>query len=160
MSLTLKYAYQSAPFYRNYEGALSQILKSPWDRLVDLNDRLIELCRGVLDVRTKILRSSDLKISGVKSEMVLNLCREVGADAYLAGPGASRTYLDVPAFERAGVRVIWQEFQHPLYEQHPDCGEFAPNLSALDLIFNCGPRSAEILRGCASHAPAAPGAAI
>lgn len=147
MFLTLKYAYQSAPYFRDYEAALAEILEAQWDRLSDLNGRLIEFCREALDIRTPMLASSTLSIKGAKSDMVLNMCREVGATAYLAGDGASRSYLDVDAFERAGMRVVWQEFEHPRYVQHPSCGIFIPNLSAFDLLFNCGPRSAETLRG-------------
>lgn len=160
MFLTLKYSYQAAPFFRTYEAALAEIFDARWERLADLNARLIEFCRGALDIRTRIIRSSTMNVTGAKSEMILSMCREIGADAYLSGHGASRDYLDLPAFERAGVRVIWQKFQHPLYRQHPASEEFVPNLSALDLILNCGPRSAEILRGDASPVPMAPGAAI
>lgn len=147
MFLTLKYAYQSAPHFRDYEAALAAIFESRWERLSDLNGRLIGFCREALDIRTPLLASSTLSIAGAKSDMVLNMCREAGATAYLAGDGASRRYLDVDAFERAGIRVIWQEFEHPRYVQHPSSGVFIPNLSAFDLLFNCGPRSAEILRG-------------
>lgn len=147
MFLTLKYAYQSAPYFRDYEAALAEIFEARWDRLSDLNGRLIGFCREALDIRTPMLASSALRIAGSKSDMVLNMCREAGATAYLAGDGASRCYLDVDAFERAGIRVLWQEFEHPRYVQHPSCGVFIPNLSAFDLLFNCGPRSAEILRG-------------
>lgn len=160
MFLTIKYSYQAAPFFRTYEPALAEIFDARWERLADLNARLIEFCRGALDIRTRMIRSSTLNVTGAKSEMILSMCREIGADAYLSGHGASRDYLDLPAFERAGVRVIWQEFQHPLYRQYPASREFVPNLSALDLILNCGPRSAEILRGDASQVPAAPGAAL
>jgi hypothetical protein len=46
--------------------------------------------------------------------------------------------------------VVWQDFTHPVY---PQCGTgpFIKGLSALDVLFNCGPRAAEILRECASQ---------
>lgn len=147
MFLTLKYAYQSAPYFRDYEAGLAEIFEAQWERLSDLNGRLIEFCREALDIRTPMVASSTMSVTGARSDMVLNMCREAGATAYLAGDGASRGYLDVDAFERAGIRVIWQEFEHPRYVQHPSCGVFIPNLSAVDMLFNCGPRSAETLRG-------------
>lgn len=141
--LTLKYAYQSAPHFRAHEPAVAELLGARWERLEELNHGLIDFCRGALGIRTPMIRSSALKLGGAKSDMVLNMCREVGADVYLAGAGASKSYLDVAAFERAGVRVVWQDFAHPRYVQHPDAGVFIEKLSALDLIFNCGPRGAE-----------------
>lgn len=149
MFLTLRYAYQSAPYFRHYEPALAEIFEARWDRLFDLNTRLIELCRAALGIRTPMVPSSRLNVGGANSEMVLEMCRRAGADAYLSGRGASTRYLDVPAFERAGIRVIWQDFEHPRYEQHPLSRVFTSNLSALDLIFNCGPRSPEVFRGSA-----------
>ena len=159
MFLTLKYAYESAPFFRSYEPAVREIFDARWERLSDLNARFIELCRGALGVRTPMLNSSALRINGSKSEMILNMCREVGAEAYLSGSGASRGYLDLAAFERAGIRVIWQDFAHPRYRQYPACREFVPKLSALDLIFNCGPESREILHGARAR-PASAGRAL
>jgi hypothetical protein len=143
MILTLKYAYQASPHFAAREAAVTEILDGHWERLADLNHRLIEYCRETLDIRTPMISSSALRLSGAKSDMVLNLCREVGADVYLAGSGASKSYLDVAAFERAGIEVVWQEFQHPRYRQCVAGDAFVERLSALDLIFNCGPRAAE-----------------
>jgi hypothetical protein len=145
--LTLKYAYQATPFFGEYEGALQDIFGAQWEMLVPLNEAFIEFCRQALDIRTPIVRSSHLNTSGAKSEMILNMCKEVGAEAYLSGRGASAAYLDVGAFERAGIRVLWQDFSHPRYTQHPSCDGFIEKLSAFDLLFNCGPKSARILNG-------------
>jgi len=155
MLLTLKYAYQSAPHFAEREAVVAELLERRWDRLGDLNRALIDYCRLVLDIRTPILTSSEMKIAGAKSDMVLNMCREVGADVYLAGSGASKGYLDVAAFESAGIRVEWQEFAHPRYKQYPDSGVFIEKLSALDLIFNCGHHSAAYLARRPATAPPA-----
>lgn len=154
MFLTLKYAYQSAPYFRVHEPALCELFSDRWERLADLNLRLIEFCRAALEIRTPMIASSSLGVCGARSELVLNMCRAAGADAYLSGGGASRVYLDVAAFERAGVRVAWQDFRHPRYRQYPCCDSFIPNLSSFDMIFNCGPRSPEILRAARAGAGA------
>ncbi len=145
--LTMKYAYQATTYFAEYESELQAIFDAKWEKLVPLNEALIEFCRNELQIKTPLIRSSNLKIEGAKSDMVLNMCRQVGAEAYLSGAGASRGYLDVPAFEKAGIRVLWQEFQHPRYTQHPACGDFVEKLSVLDLLFNCGPMSGAVLRG-------------
>lgn len=154
MFLTLKYAYQSAPYFRDHEAALSELLSDRWERLSELNLRLIEFCRHALAIRTPMILSSSLGVPGSKSEMVLNMCRAAGGDVYLSGSGASRAYLDLPAFERAGLSVAWQDFRHPRYRQYPCCDSFIPNLSSFDMIFNCGPRSPEILRAAQARAGA------
>lgn len=152
---TLVHAYRGAPHFAAWEPALRSVFDAGWDRLAPLNEALIELCRDGLGIKTPLVRSSQLGTSGAKSEMVLNMCRAVGAEAYLAGSGASRGYLDVAAFERAGIRVLWQEFSHPRYVQRPPGAGFEERMTAFDLLFNCGPAAAEILAGAPAAAPAA-----
>jgi hypothetical protein len=146
MALALKNAYQAAPHYGAFAPALNELLERRWDRLADLNMAMIELCRQALKIKTPIVKSSDLMVTGAKSDMVLELCRRAGAHAYLSGAGASRKYLDTSIFERAGIQVLWQDFPHPRYPQRPLSAPFVEKLSAADLLFNCGGDSAAILR--------------
>ncbi|MDD5655745.1 MAG: WbqC family protein [Elusimicrobia bacterium] len=146
MALTLRRSYQCAPHFQAYAPLLTAIFDEPWDRLTPLNLRCIELLRQALGIRTPILRSSELKLQGCKSDMVLAMCKAVGADTYLSGDGGSRGYLDLAAFQAQGVRVAWQDFRHPRYAQLPRSFSFIEKLSALDLLFNCGPRSLEFFQ--------------
>ena len=92
-----------------------------------------------------------MQLEGHGADLVLEICRAVRADAFLGGIGASRRYLDPARFRRAGVEVLWQEFQHPRYPQHPLDQPFTPGVSALDLLFNCGPGSRAVLDGDGSE---------
>jgi hypothetical protein len=156
---TLRHAYRDAAFLDHYAPELRRILESRWERLVDLDQAMLDFLRDALCISTPLVRSSELNVAGTRSELILNLCRAVGADAYLAGLGGSRHYLDRDAFARAGVEIVWQDFRHPHYAQ---CGggEFVAGLSAVDLLFNQGPRSRALLLGeAASAAPLAIGGA-
>jgi hypothetical protein len=97
-------------------------------------------------ISTKIVKSSELAVDGAKSDLILNLCRAVKADALLAGFGGSRGYLDQQAFARHGIEIRPHEFRHPAYRQ---CGAapFIPGLASIDLLFNAGPQSRAILLG-------------
>jgi hypothetical protein len=142
-SLALRYAYLAAPHYAGFGLEIERLLDRRWEKLSDLNHEMVGFLRDALKIRTPMVKSSTLKLEGSKSEMVLNLCRAVGADTYLSGAGGSRGYLDLAAFERAGIWVLWQEYAHPSYEQHPAPERFVEKLSAVDALFNCGPRAAE-----------------
>lgn len=144
---TLRHAYRHAPYLNDTIGPLRRILETRFDRLVDLNHMLLHFLREAFSIRTPIVSSSALNVSGAKSGLVLNLCQAAGADAYLAGRGGSLDYLDVAAFQRAGIEVIWQDFHHPHYQQ---CGsnDFVPGLSALDMLMNLGPQSRTALHHC------------
>lgn len=142
---TLKFAYRKAPFFAHYAPRLREVLEARWDRLVDLDLAMLDFLREAFEIRTPLRRSSAMKAQGARSELMLNLCREVGPEAaFLGGMGGSRGYLDLEAFARAGVGVQWQDFSHPTY---PQCGDapFIPGLMALDLLFNCGPRGRDLL---------------
>jgi len=143
---TLRHVYRRAQHFSIYAGALRSILESRWERLADLDCAMLDLLRDAFEIRTPVARSSELGVAGAKSELILNLCRAVGADALLAGFGGSRGYLDVEAFARDGVRIEWHDFKHPTYKQ---CGDepFMPGLASIDLLFNCGPQSRAILMG-------------
>src|SRR5260221_5662217 len=143
--LTLRYAYRKAPFFELYAPKLRELLHARWDHLVDLNLATLEFLRGALDITTPMVRSSNFPTQGQPSQLLLDNCKQVGASAFFAGMVASRAYLDHKAFAAATLGVVWQEYEHPAY---PQCGEAGviKGLSALDVLFNCGPASAEILR--------------
>jgi hypothetical protein len=115
--------------------------------LVDLNRELLTFLMEALGVRKPIILSSTLSPTARKSDLVLELCRAVGADTFLGGLGGSREYLDAAAFRQAKINVRWQDFQHPRYAQHPRPQTFITGLTALDLLFNCGHESVHILAG-------------
>jgi hypothetical protein len=146
---TLRHAYASAPCFNQYAAALRRIYDTRWERLVELNQACLDLLREAFEIRTPLVRSSELAVEGARGGLILNICRAVGADTLLAGMGGSRGYLDAEAFARAGVRIEFQHFAHPHYRQR-GAAPFASGLSALDMLLNCGPRSAELLRGLAS----------
>lgn len=141
---TLKYAYRKAPYFAHYAPRLQEILEARWEKLVDLDLAMLDFLRDAFQVRTPLRRSSTMRAEGARSGLLLNLCHEVSAGStFLGGLGGSRGYLDLEAFAARGIGVQWQEFRHPTYAQ---CGDapFTPGLMALDLLFNCGPRGAEL----------------
>ncbi len=142
--LTLRHAYREARYLAAHFAALRAIYETPFDRLVDLNASLLELLRNAFAIRTPLVRSSALGPCGAKSDLILDVCRRVGASALLVGLGGSRAYLDRDAFARAGIALVFQEFAHPVY---PQCGgaPFTPGLSAIDCLLNCGPESRAVL---------------
>ena len=141
---TLRHAYREANFFRPYAAPLKALLEARWPRLADLSLASVELMREAFAIRTPMIRSSQLAVHGQKSDLVLAICRAVGASTFLGGMGGSRAYLDTAAFERAGIRVEWQQFRHPVYSQAGGA-QFVAGLSAVDALFNCGPLARELI---------------
>lgn len=145
-------AYRKTPFFNAHAPHLKKILASRWERLVDLNQVLLEYLRDQFAITTPLINSSELPVDGRQSGLILNLCKAVEADTLLIGMGGSRRYIDYEAFAEAGIQIIGQDFEHPRYAQCSD-SDFVPGLSAIDLLFNHGPASREIL-ACAAQLPA------
>jgi hypothetical protein len=141
---TLRYAYRKAPYFDRYAPRIKQILETRHDKLVDLNQAMLDYLRECYEIDTPLVRSSELGVEGQRSGLLLNLCKAVGAETFLGGMGGSRHYLEQQAFADAGVKIAWQQFEHPRYVQ---CGSatFLPGLTALDALFNCGPDAIALL---------------
>lgn len=140
---TVRQFYAKAPFLNRYLPGLEELLAGQrWESLVDLDEAVVHLICGWLGLECRTVRSSELAISGERSERLLKLCQHFGARRYLSG-SAARSYLDVELFAREGIEVEWQDYQHPVYPQQH--GEFVPFLSTLDLLLNCGEESASII---------------
>jgi hypothetical protein len=147
---TLRHAYRDAGFFGTYAAEMKKLFDTRWEKLVDINQAGLELLRAEFGIRTSLVRSSELGVAGARGELILDICRAVGADTLLAGNGGSRGYLDIDAFARAGVRIVFHDWQHPEYPQCDKTSGAAPfirGLSAIDMLFNCGPRSREMLLG-------------
>jgi WbqC-like protein family len=141
---TLRHAYRRAGFFGTYAPVFNQLFETRHQRLVELNQAALDILREAFGIATPLVRSSALGLSSARSELILETCRALGAHTLLAGMGASREYLDLQAFERAGVKIEYHEFRHPEYPQSGSAA-FMPGLSAVDLLFNCGPASRDIL---------------
>ncbi|MFO7709632.1 MAG: WbqC family protein [Desulfobacterales bacterium] len=136
--------YRRAPFFESHFPAIEAVLRRRWESLSALNLELIECIRGILGIGHKpAALASAISASDEPTERLIDICRELGADTYLAGAGA-RAYMDAGRFARSGVRLLTQAFEHPVYPQR--FNGFTPQLAIVDLIFNCGPESAGIIR--------------
>lgn len=141
----IKQNYRSAPFFDEIFPMVQYLYKDPPRFMADFNLRSIELLMDLLDVRLPCVRASTLEARGRANELLIAQLGEVGATHYLSGIGA-RDYMQPDKFAQAGIEVIWQEFQHPIYPQQFG-GDFVPYLSSLDVLFNCGiAASRQILR--------------
>ncbi|HUJ57946.1 MAG TPA: WbqC family protein [Kofleriaceae bacterium] len=142
---TLETSYGRAPYFWAYADELRSLFERPWQSLVELDLHVLELARRWLAIKTPILRASTLGLVGHKTDRLIELCRKVGARAYLSGSGGSAGYLDAEAMARSGIGVIWQSFAHPVYPQrYPERG-FVSHLGFVDLVLNCGPASRDLL---------------
>jgi hypothetical protein len=139
---TLQVAYSKAPFFKTYAPFFEDLYARDWTHLADLDVFVLEWLLKTLDIRVPVKLARSIEFSGQKSELVLDMCRKLHADCYIFG-ALGRDYADVDAFRHAGVRVLFQDYIHPVYPQLH--GDFVSHLSVIDLLFNCGGKSRDIL---------------
>jgi hypothetical protein len=133
-------AYRRHPYFNALAPDLELIFMGSYTRLVDFNLDVIQYFRHHLDISVPMVRSSTMALKGNRSELLLSICKSLDADTYLSGPSGSG-YLKTDMFVNSGVSIDYHVFNHPTYS----APNFQPYLSTLDLLFNHGPKSREIL---------------
>jgi len=141
---TLEVNYKRSPYFDDLADSLAEIYHHAWERLVEVNIAFMEWCFHRLEIHPKVLRSSELGIEETGHWRLIRLLEKSGCDVYLSGEEA-KSWLDEKLFQERGLEVRFANFRHPTYHQLSD--DFIPEMSVLDLLFNEGERSREILRG-------------
>ena len=139
---SLEHAYGNAPYFTEHVDFIRETFASRFDRLVDFNMAFIRYLIRHLVVETKLILLSETGIRQSGVGLLIDICHHFGASTYLAQRSAAQ-YLDQKAFQKANIDLRFLKPPNPNYPQL--WGEIIPNLSAFDLIFNCGPKAHDIL---------------
>jgi WbqC-like protein len=140
----IEQAYARAPGLAAHREALRRFYATPWTRLAPLAVASARWLAETLAITTPIRLASELAVTtSDPTKRLVALCQAAGADTYLAGPHGA-TYMDLAPFAAAGIEVLAQRYEHPVYPQIH--GEFVPQLSALDLLLTSGDQAFAILQ--------------
>jgi len=135
--------YAKTPFFASYFPELEAILSQDYECLIDLDLAVIDLMRKWLGITTPVSRASSLSIENMdKTGRLVEICKKSGISEYITGP-LCENYLELSQFTDAGVLVYFHEYSHPEYRQH--FSPFIPYLSVLDLLFNEGSGSFNVM---------------
>ncbi len=128
--------YKKTPFFSEIWNEIEHVFENQYQNLDTLVEETVLLEKDLFDIKTDIVMQSTLKYNSTEknNHLLITLCKDISADCYLSGNGA-RKYMDVDLFSQNGIKVDFQKFSYPLYEQKH---QFVPNLSGLDILFNCG----------------------
>ena len=138
---SILYNYARAPYFDEIKDFIESIFEKKFQYLVDLNTEIIKFIMNELEIKSKIIFSSELEISKKGTERVLDICKAVDADHYITGTFWAESNLRVEEFKKSNIDVEFQKFQHPIYKQIH--GEFIPEMSIIDLLFNEGRKEAK-----------------
>jgi len=125
--------YKKAPRFAKCYAKLEVIYQKDFQYLADLCLEHLIFWLKELGVEKTIVRSSQLPINSKKSNLILDLCNYFNAKHYISGT-LGKNYLKEEEFQRAGVFLEYQNYQHPVYPQL--WGEFLPYMSIVDFWMN------------------------
>ena len=127
--------YKETPHFKDYYFFIKEILEKNIENLSDLNIEIIKKIMNLLEIKTKIIKGSTLNVKGKSTDLLVSMTKAVEGDIYLSGNGSDE-YLDSEKFNKNNLKLIFQEFKHPVYRQNSK--EFIPGLSIIDALMNCG----------------------
>ena len=134
--------YKKSPYFENYIPFFEDVYSRKWKFLGELNEYMLKWFLDELGIKVNFLNANDFKFQGEKSSLILNMCKELNASTYIFGI-LGKDYADVQEFEKNNIGLIFQNYNHPKYSQL--YREFISHMSVIDLLFNHGPKSLEII---------------
>jgi len=144
--MTMCHSYSKAPCFPQYKDWLHDLYNQAekLQLLSEVNYLFIESICRVLSIQAKLSWSSQYQLEEGKSERLLSICKQNGAQTYVSGPSA-KDYLDEPLFKDQGVNVSWFDYDgYPEYSQvHPP---FEHRVSVIDLILHVGQDAPNYIR--------------
>lgn len=141
---TLRVNYRRSKYFEEIEKLIKPIyLENNFEKLSDVNEILIKEICNYLNITTKISNTSDYKIKDGKTERLIDLCIQAEGEEYVSGP-AAKVYIKEELFNDAKISLSW--FEYHKYDKYPQLwGDFIENLSIIDLLFNCGHETIDII---------------
>ncbi len=118
-------AYNNSPFFEYYKDDLYPVFQKRWKYITDLNTKLLTLTLEMIEANPKIEYPDEYIVAAADDSLDL---REV------IHPKNDFRKFD-PDFSPVTYRQVFSETM-----------EFVPNLSILDLMFNKGPETIDILK--------------
>ena len=140
----LKTNYSKARFFDWYYAKFEEFYRQPFELLVQVNVACIQLLMELLGLERKVVLASSLPVESEDPTLrLVEICKALGGEFYMSGRDGAN-YMDADMFPAHYIEVLHQDFNHPEY---PQCyGSFEPNMSVVDLLFNCGPDSLAVIK--------------
>jgi hypothetical protein len=134
--------YKTAPFYIEVMGIMDDVYQLESSLLIDYTNSFLFETVDYLNIPTQLMKASTLGIEGKKLDYVVELTIKTGGNAFVFGKQGAE-YADEDFMKEKQVLPYFQNYVHPVYEQHGDT--FVPFLSVIDLMFRYGRSSRDII---------------
>ena len=144
---TIEQNYSKARYFDHYWEDLRRIFYNAREAglLGSLNIAIINWFVDVFEISTNVSVASNFIVSDGRERRLLDIIRKKNCTVYIS-PIGSAAYLgeSFSQFNREGIDLYYQNYKPIKYSQQGS--NFIPFASCLDLVFNEGPNSLEIIR--------------
>ena len=138
--LKIHVAYKNSKFFSRYFKKIKNIFDDSNRHLLDLNIKIIEFLVKEFGITTKLNFSSKTNIRSKKLNLIYDICKKFNATEYVSTVGAKDYLGKIRQIPNTSIKINYFKFNHKTsYSQNQQ-------LSAIDLLFNEGPNSINIIR--------------
>ena len=141
---TIEMNYKKAPYYQMYSDGLYSIISSETNKLAEMNMKIICYICSLLGATCKFLLSSDMNLKTLSDDRLIEIVKTVKGTTYLSGRGG-QNYQSEEKFVNNRINLQYTEYKQTEYPQR--WGDYEPNLSIIDILFNCGSETRELILG-------------
>lgn len=132
-------AYKKSAYFDVIFPFICCLYEKEYESIGDFTENCIRTISEKIGIRTIFSRSIDMDVVGKKDELLVDICKNIGAEVYISAQG-SAAYIEMSnpggAFTRRGVELYYQNYLHPEYKQVDS--PFVSHMGIYDLLFNVG----------------------
>ena len=133
---TLLGSYSKALHFKACKDEIFNLYENQSNFISEVNVKFIKGICKFLNIKTEIIDSRDLNLTGDRNMKLIEACKKLKATTYISGL-SGKSYLDIDFFTKEGIELDWMDYS--------GCQEYKQvveplhhSVTVLDLIFNLG----------------------
>ena len=137
--------YSKAKYFKDYKDIFEELyLTCNEEYLSEINYKFITNINEILEIKTKLIWSSEFELVDGQTEKLLGICKDCNADIYLSGP-AAKDYFNEDLAKQENIKVEWMDYSR--YKEYEQLNlPFEHGVTILDLIFNQGQNARSFMK--------------
>ena len=138
------FCYRKAPYFQEIYPIIQAIISDDEENLSAYLLKSIKFVAEYLDIKTSIIKSSDLDKNVLLKgqEKILDICKKLRAEIYY-NPIGGKTLYDKQKFEKENIKLFFLKPVNVKYNQFEN--EFVPSLSIMDVLMFNGKQKTKML---------------
>ena len=144
---TIYHCYANTKYFKKYFGFFEEVLTSceKFNYLSDVNIFLIKKICKLIDIDLNYTLSSSIGSKGKKTDKLIDICINLNQKKYLTNEGAME-YINQEKYKFDNNKIRLYQINVVNYSYNQKSNVFFEKLSIIDVIFNEGQKSKDIIK--------------